>query len=136
MNPPTHDPYLNTVQRALREKEYRIKQIKAQQERIKQKHSQSFLHQRFDLHEFFNLPDGVGNILFFIAFILIPYIVGVIFIFITIAGIDFKIFEGINIKEYPIYWAIGYEIIAFLLLLLILKSALEFRHNAQQQQPK
>ncbi len=126
MNHNTHDPYLNTVQRALKEKEYKLKHLQAKEKKTLKK-SKSFLLQRFSISELINLPEGTGNLLFFVAFILIPYIVGVSFIFVTIAGINVETFKRINIEEYTIYWAIGYEIIAFMLLMLIVKSAISFK---------
>ncbi len=130
MRQPTHDPYLNTVHRALKEKAYRTRQLQLKaQSQEKQTQNHSFLHQRLELNELIHLPEGIGNFIFFVAFILIPYIVGVLFIFVTIAGIDLQIFKGINIQEYTIYWAIGYEVIAFFLLMLIFKSAIEFKRN-------
>jgi len=63
-----HDPYLNTVQRALREKEYRSKPDQSpNRERIKPKNTLKRFSpfNGFDLHGLFSiLPDGHGNILF------------------------------------------------------------------------
>ncbi|MCH9739861.1 MAG: hypothetical protein K0U38_03335, partial [Epsilonproteobacteria bacterium] len=117
---------LNTVKRNLQDKRYREKQKEKKEEHSEEK-SKSFLTQEFHLSDYVNLPEGTVNILIFIAFLLIPYTVGISFIFFIVAGASLETFEGIDITEYSIYWAIGYEVIAVTLLLLIFKSAINFR---------
>ncbi len=54
-------------------------------------------------------------------------IIGIGFIFFIIAQANLDAFRGININEYSVFWAIGYEVIASILLLLIVKSAIRFK---------
>ena len=56
---------------------------------------------------------------------------GVLFVFVIFAKNSIDIFQRIDIDEYYILWSIGYEIIALFLLLLIFKSAINFRLNKQ-----
>jgi len=117
----THDPYLNTVKRNLKDKKYKELQEK------KRNKTDDFLKKKFEITDYINLPEGVANIIFFILFLVIPYIVGISFIFIIIAKASIDTFTSMNINEYSIYWAIGYEVIASLLLFIIIKSAISFR---------
>ncbi len=57
--------------------------------------------------------------------IYLPYLLGVIFIFIFISGLQLHIFERLN-YTFTLFWAIGYEIVAIFILLSILKSAFNF----------
>ena len=117
----THDPYLNTAKRNLKDKKYKELQEKKRNKR------DEFLKKKFEITDYINLPEGVANIIFFIAFLVIPYIVGITFIFIIIAKASIETFSSMHINEYSIYWAIGYEVIASLLLFIIIKSAISFR---------
>ena len=117
----THDPYLNTVKRNLKDKKYKELQEK------KRNKTDNFLKKKFEITDYINLPEGVANIIFFISFLVIPYIVGITFIFIIIAKASIETFSSINIDGYPVYWSIGYEVIASLLLFIIIKSAISFR---------
>jgi hypothetical protein len=116
-----HDPYLNTVKRSLEDKKYKELQVK------KRTQVDNFLKKKFEITDYIQLPEGVANMLFFIAFLVVPYIVGISFIFIVIARASLDTFWEININEYSVYWAIGYEVIASFLLFIIIKSAITFR---------
>jgi uncharacterized membrane protein len=121
----THDPYLNTVKREIKDKYYRERK----QHMSEKKESNSFLSQKVYLHDFINLPEGTLNILLFIAFVVIPYVAGLAFIFFLIANANFDTFEDININDYLIYWTIGYELLAFILMILVIFSAIKFRKS-------
>jgi hypothetical protein len=116
-----HDPYLNTVKRSLEDKKYKELQVK------KRTQVDNFLKKKFEITDYIQLPEGLANMLFFIAFLVVPYIVGISFIFIVIARASLDTFWEININEYSVYWAIGYEVIASFLLFIIIKSAITFR---------
>jgi len=121
MEPLIHDPYLNTVKRSLKDKRYKELHDK------KIKNTNDFLKKKFEITDYINLPEGLANIVFFISFLIIPYIVGITFIFIIIAKASIETFSNINIDGYPVYWSIGYEVIASLLLFIIIKSAISYR---------
>jgi len=86
------------------------------------------MQQEVDLTEtplFF--PAGFEKIFLLIYFITLPYIAGLLFLFFYIAGGKPKLFLSLNDDaSFIMTWAIGYEIIAVLLLLLIAKSAISF----------
>jgi len=122
MEPLTHDPYLNTVKRSLKDKRY-----KELHDKMVTKSTNEFLKKRFEITDYINLPEGLANIIFFVLFLVIPYIVGITFIFIIIAKASIETFSHINIDGYPVYWSIGYEVIASFLLFIIIKSAISYR---------
>jgi len=128
----THDPYLNTVKREMEDKQCRIRNQNRDKQREENK-NRSFLSQKLYLTDFINLPEGTLNLVLFIAFVIIPYIAGLAFIFFLIANANFDTFENININinDYLIYWTIGYELLAFTLMLFVIKSAINFKKIKQ-----
>jgi hypothetical protein len=123
----THDPYLNTAQRSLQNRYYREQKIKQQERDSIAKSPKSFLSQNINISDYINLSENSINTIIFSAFLLIPYITGIIFIFLIIAKANIKIFQEIDIDEYFVYWSIGYEILASIMILLIIKSAINFK---------
>jgi len=90
--------------------------------------SASFTQQEVDLTEtplFF--PAGFEKIFLAVYFITLPYIAGLLFLFFYVAEGKAELFLSLNDdSSFILTWAIGYEIIAGLLLLLIAKSAISF----------
>lgn len=123
----THDPYLNTVKRNLQDKYYKEHHKKSKAQEATKSHD--FLRQNFDLHEHINLPEGIEQLFMFTAFLLVPYTIGILFVFVLITGVHLKIIEHITLEDFPMFWAIGYEIIASLILILIFKSAINFKNT-------
>jgi hypothetical protein len=106
-------------------------------ERHQFKSDNTFGQQAIDLHDtplFF--PKGFEKIFIAIYFTVLPYIVGLIFTFVYLAKSDYELFLSLH-KETPflLTWAIGYEIIATLLLLYIIKMAIEFSTTAAPKGP-
>jgi len=122
----THDPYLNTAKRSLQNKESRKRKQKYVQ-KINHNNPESFLGQRIMLHNYFNLPEGLQNIVGLILFMFLPYTMGIIFIFFIIAQANIETYKKIDMSSFLLSWTIGYEVMAFLLLSLIIKSALIFK---------
>ncbi len=71
--------------------------------------------------------EGLEHFFLLAYFIFLPYLAGVIFLFIYIADRDIKIFTALNsTNSYLLTWTIGYEILAALALILIMKNAIMF----------
>ena len=72
-------------------------------------------------------PPGLEKIFLVIYFVSLPYIAGLMFLFIYVAKSKYEAFLTIT-KEaaFIMTWAIGYEILAGLLLLYIIKMAISF----------
>jgi len=79
-------------------------------------------------------PEGFENIFLAIYFVSLPYVLGLLFLFFYIADGKFDVFVSVN-KESPFImtWAMGYEILATLIILWIVKSAISFTKNNTQK---
>jgi hypothetical protein len=86
--------------------------------RVRKKNN-SFGSKEVDLTKIVWAPDGYEGFFAFAYFLIIPYIVGAIFLFFAVAGAEFDSFMKLNTAAYFIVWAIGYEIVATLSLLVI-----------------
>ncbi len=90
--------------------------------------SVSFSQQKIDLNQspiFF--PSGLENFFLLIYFAVLPYIAGLLFIFIYISDMSIEKFISFNDNtSFILTWTIGYEILAFLSILFIIKSAISF----------
>ena len=98
------------------EKDRDDKQSKIQKTQVK---IQAFSTQKIDLKDYIYLPEGMEFIAYSVYVIVIPYIVGAIFLFFAIAGASFDNFMLLDLSKAFIVWAIGYEITASALLIWI-----------------
>lgn len=96
---------------------------KINQERKKR---ESFGSQEIDVNKYVLSPEGWENFALTIYIILIPYIVGILFLFVFIAEVAFEKFLLLDMSSIFIVWAIGYEVIAATLLFLIFVSFLSY----------
>ena len=97
--------------------------------------SSKFSQQEVDLADtplFF--PDGFEKLFIAIYFVSLPYIAGLLFLFFYVAEGKSELFLSLNEESsFMLTWAIGYEIIAGLILLYIVKMAIGFaKQNAQK----
>jgi len=79
-------------------------------------------------------PAGFEKIFLAIYFVSLPYILGLLFLFFYISEGKFEVFLAVN-QDSPFLmtWAIGYEILATLIILWIIKSAISFtRDNSRR----
>jgi len=120
-----YDPYRNAVRQTLQEKEIEIRKKEFIEKKNREK-AKRFLQKKVYLSDFINLPEGLANSIFFGLFVAIPYIIGIVFIFIILAKASFHTYETIE-KSFAFSWVIGYEVLASLLLLMIFKNSLNFR---------
>jgi hypothetical protein len=120
-----HDPYLHAVRINLNDKQMKKRQAKSkklQKEKVK-----SFLQRKVTLSDYINLPDGVQEVVFFLLFLVIPYVVGIVVIFFLVAKASLETYERLNMDSYFLSWTIGYEVLGLLVLLFITKMALTFK---------
>ena len=75
-------------------------------------------------------PAEFEKIFLAIYFVSLPYILGLLFLFFYIAEGKFEVFLAVN-QDSPFLmtWAIGYEMLATLIILWIIKSAISFTKN-------
>ena len=83
----------------------------------------SFSQQKIEMEQApFFFPPGYENIFLAIYFLTLPYIMGLIFLFFYIANANIDLFSSISAKSsYLFTWAIGYEVLAAMFFLFILK---------------
>lgn len=86
----------------------------------------SFSSQKVDFKDYVFAPDGYEGIFYTLYFLMIPYIVGTVFLFFFVAGADYDNFMLLEISAFFIVWMMGYEIVATLLLISIFFSFLRY----------
>jgi len=122
--PNVHDPYLDTVRRSLNEERIRLRKNKNNK-----KNKKSFFSQKITLSDYIYLPEELQNLFLLTLFIIIPYGFGLCILFI-IAVKGFNEFIKFNFDMFMLTWTVGYETLAFILLLIIVKSAFSFKKKA------
>jgi len=120
-----HDPYLHAVRINLNDKKMKKRQAKSK--KVEEERGKSFLQRKVALSDYVNLPDGVQELLVFLLFLVIPYVVGIVVIFFLVAKASLETYERLNMDSYFLSWTIGYEVLGLLVLLLITKMALTFK---------
>jgi len=100
--------------------------IRTQQRRSK---AVQYMQQNVEIGEtpllFF--PPGKEMLFLGIYFVTVPYIVGLLFLFFYISDMQVSIFQAIGMDtSIFLVWIIGYELIAVLIVLYIIKNAVTF----------
>jgi len=79
------------------------------------------------------LPPGYENLFFAFYFVLLPYLAGLMFQFFYICSMKIDVFLSLYAQSnFILIWAIGYELIAFTILLSIIKMAISFSRGNQK----
>lgn len=120
----THDPYLNTVKRSLSEQKHKIRKEKMKEA---QEESKSFLSKNIKISDYIYLPENLQNFFLLSLFILIPYSFGILILLILMGYDAIQEHTTLNFDRFMLTWTVGYESIALILLLLIMKSAFTFK---------
>jgi hypothetical protein len=108
--------------------------IHSSKEKPLQNKETKFSQKNVDLAEtplFF--PEGFEKIFLVIYIISLPYILGLLFLFFVVAESNVERFLAVN-SDSPFFltWAIGYEILAGLILLWIVKMAIGFANESRK----
>jgi hypothetical protein len=93
----------------------------------------SFSSQEIDINKYVLSPEGWENVALTLYIILIPYIVGVLFLFVFIAQVAFDKFLLLDMGSIFIVWAIGYEVIAVTLLFIIFLAFLSYLSKSNEK---
>ena len=93
----------------------------------------SFGSQKLDFSKMIFFPEDYVGLFVTFYIIVIPYIVGATFLFVTIAGTSLDNFMLLDMTKFFIVWAIGYEIVAGILLFSIFISFLKFNKQNSKQ---
>lgn len=86
----------------------------------------TFGSQNIDVKDYIVSPEGWEGIMFTFYFLSIPYITGIIFLFVFIARADMDNFLVFDLTAFFVVWAIGYEIVASLILIAIFISYIKY----------
>jgi len=87
---------------------------------------ESFGNQKVDLTEIVPLPEGYEKLFLALYFITIPYLVGLLFLFVFIAHGSFDSFLAMDIAMFAAVWGIGYEVCAGIALTVIFYKMIRF----------
>jgi hypothetical protein len=93
----------------------------------------SFSSQKVDFQDYVFAPDGYEGIFYTLYFLMIPYIVGAVFLFFFVAGADYDNFMLLEFSAFFIVWMMGYEIVAALLLISIFISFLRYEKKPKKR---
>ncbi|CAA6804703.1 MAG: Unknown protein [uncultured Sulfurovum sp.] len=124
--PEIHDPYLNTIQRNLNEEKIKERKEKVQKSKT---HKKSFLSQNIVISDYIHLPESLQKFFLLSIFIFVPYLFGVIIMSLLLGYKSFQEFTTFNFDLFMLSWTVGYETIALILLLIIIRSALVFKQK-------
>ena len=90
------------------------------------KRQDSFGSQNVDINDYILSPAGLEGLVLSLYFILIPYMIGALFLFVFIAQVRFEKFLQLDLASLFVIWAIGYEVLALIILIIIFISYLNF----------
>jgi cellulose synthase/poly-beta-1,6-N-acetylglucosamine synthase-like glycosyltransferase len=80
-------------------------------------------------------PAGLEKFFLLLYFITLPYLAGLAFLFFYVGNGDTSLFSSLSTdSSYMLTWIIGYELLAVLTLLWILKKAIGFTMNSSSSQ--
>lgn len=97
---------------------------------------EDFLNQEVNYRNFVFAPEGYEGIMLFIYLLSLPYLVGLSFLFMFVARARYEYFLEFKLSSYFVIWAIGYEVSAVLMLIIIFFAWLNHyrnRYNREKQ---
>ncbi|MFA5216619.1 MAG: hypothetical protein WC407_11455 [Sulfuricurvum sp.] len=92
-----------------------------QRENLKSRRKQEddFFNQSFDYRDYVISPQGYEGVALSIYIITLPYLLGLMFLFLFVAKASYEYFLQFDLASFFIIWAIGYEACAVLILAII-----------------
>lgn len=127
--------------KSLMSNDYRSRGKQFSQESIQRHkvHEEGFLSQKVDYRNFVFAPEGYEGPVFFVYFLSLPYLIGLGFLFLFVARASYEYFLEFNLASYFMIWAIGYEVSAVLLFIILIFAWLNHynnRHNKEKLRQK
>ncbi|TQV62861.1 MAG: hypothetical protein FNT15_05500 [Sulfurovum sp.] len=120
-----NDPYVIAGQNHIETKIYKTKRKQFQEE--KRTLVGKFLSQEIYITDYIPLSENTLYVFLFLTILSVPYMIGVIFIFVFIANFAINLMPNVTILSFIASWAIGYELIAGFILFNIFKSFVNFK---------
>lgn len=101
---------------------------------MKHKHtSGTFGQQKVEVSSFLPMPEGYEKLFIALYFIVIPYMTGLIFIFLFVAKAQVDNFLSLDLAMFVAVWAIGYEVVASFALAFIFYKMFRFNREARSE---
>lgn len=85
----------------------------------KKRNDNSFAQKEINIKDYVIAPEGYEAFMFTIYFLTIPYLVGLVFLYLFVAQASFSHFLNFKINSFFVIWMIGYEVVAIITLVLI-----------------
>ena len=85
-----------------------------------------------DLTAIFPVPDGYEKLFLTLYFITIPYVIGLLFLFIFVAKGSVMSFLQLDIAMFVAVWGIGYEIVAAIALIVIFYNMFKYNRSIKE----
>jgi hypothetical protein len=90
---------------------YQSANIKARRQK-----EDDFFNQSLDYRDFVFSPEGYEGIVISLYILILPYLAGLVFLYLFVAEANYQYFLEFNLASFFIIWAIGYEVCAVSLL--------------------
>lgn len=71
-----------------------------------------FFNKSLDYRDFVFSPEGYEGIVFGLYLLILPYLAGLLFLYLFVAKASYEYFLVFNLTSFAIIWAIGYEVCA------------------------
>jgi len=108
-------------------RQYQNKNSKARKQK-----EEDFFNKSMDYRNFIFAPEGLEEVMVGIYILLLPYLVGLAFLYLFIAEGNFEYFVEFDLTSFLVIWAIGYEAIAGSIILFIVVSAIRYYSKPRQ----
>ncbi len=112
------------------------REYRERHDKHRNKYVDSFGSQEVNVTDYIISPEGWEGVMFTFYFLAIPYITGIVFLFFFVARSDLDNFLILDISAFFVVWAIGYEIVASLILLMLFVSYIKWIMNSEHNRPK
>ena len=115
-------------------KDYQRENLKARRQI-----EEDFFQKSLDYRDFVFSPEGYEGIVLSLYILVIPYLAGLMFLFLFVAEANYEYFLQFNLASFFIIWAIGYEVCAALILIGIFiawHKHINNRWNQEQSRKK
>jgi len=105
-----------------------VSDYQSRMKKVRQK-KEPFGSQTIDINNYIVSPTGLEGMMFSLYFLLIPYLVGVLFLFLFIAQVAFEKLILLDLSSLFVVWMIGYEVLAVSLLTIIFFSYIKYLYK-------
>ena len=93
-----------------------------------------FFQKSLDYRDFVFSPEGYEGIVLALYILILPYLMGLLFLFLFVAEASYEYFLQFNLASFFVIWAIGYEACAALILIGIFVAWLNHINNRWNQE--